>query len=201
MLPNVHPPSEICPAPSSNLYPPRNSYPTPSGCVYSDYPPRQAYPPPSGYVYPPLRSTYPQVCPPNSPYALSYNSSYSAAPDSQPSNSTQDSPIFTLQWLTGKTRKCYGCGNSLRTDSGAVPKPLFDVVVRYKEQRYYRDPDTQTLKLTKNEENTYYHLMLKCIHMKHPSFSKCQLYIPVDLTNSLLPLHKSHLFDTFGIKF
>ena len=131
---------------------------------------------------------------------LNAYSSYSGAPDSKPSISTQNSPVFTLQWLTGKIRKCYGCGNSLRTDSGAVPKPPFDIVVRYKERRYYRDPDTQTLKLTKKEENTYYHPMLKCIHMKHPSFSKSQLYIPVDLANSLLPLHRSHLFDTFGIK-
>ena len=91
--PNVHPPSDTCSAPSSNLYPPSNTYPSPSGCVYSDYLPRQDYPPPNGYVYPPLRSTYPHVCPPNSPYALPYNAYpplcnpyFSVTPQQAPSN-------------------------------------------------------------------------------------------------------------------
>lgn len=133
------------------------------------------------------------------PQMMSPSNAYTVAPVSQLTNSTQDSPVFTLQWLTGKIRKCYGCGNSLRTETNAVPKPPYDIVVRYKERRYYRDPDTQVLKLTKSEENTYYHPMLKCIHMKHPSFNKSQLYIPVDLANNLLPLHRSHIFDTFNI--
>lgn len=112
---------------------------------------------------------------------------------------SQGNPVFTLQWLTGKIRKCYGCANNIRADASVAPKPPYDIVVRYREQRYYRDTSTQMLKLTKNEEKTYYHPMQKCIKMKHPSFNPSQLDIPTDLAHALLPVHKSHLLDNFGI--
>lgn len=108
--------------------------------------------------------------------------------------------MFTLQWLTGKIRKCYGCASNIRADTSALPKPPYDLVVRYRERRYYRDTDTQMLKLTKNEENTYYHPMQRCIRMKHPSFDPSLLDIPGHLASALLPVHKSHLFDSFGIR-
>ena len=85
---------------------------------------------------------------------------------------------LTLQKLSGKIRKCYGCTSNIRDDTSTIPNPPYDLVVRYKERRYYRDTSTQTLKLTKNEENTYYHPMQRCIQMKHPSFNANMLYIP-----------------------
>ena len=90
-------------------------------------------------------------------------------------------------------KKCYGCGNNLRSDGCNAAKPPYDVVVGYKERCYFRDAGTQTLKLTKEE-----HFMLKCIKLKHPSFNKDDLMIAPDL--DLLPVHKSHLFEVFSIK-
>ena len=113
--------------------------------------------------------------------------------------SSQGKPVFTLQWLSGKIRKCYGCASNIRTDTSTIPDPPYDLVVRYKERRYYRDTATQSMKLTKNEENTYYHPMQRCIQMKHPSFNTNMLDIPAELAHDLLPIHKSHIFDNFGI--
>lgn len=102
-------------------------------------------------------------------------------------DSSQGNPVFTLQKLSGKIRKCYGCTCNIRDDTSTIPNPPYDLVVRYKEWRYYRDTSTQTLKLTKNEENTYYHLMQRCIQMKHPSFNASMLYIPAEIMDNLLP--------------
>lgn len=111
----------------------------------------------------------------------------------------EDPPLLTLVRLTPRIKKCYGCGNNIRSDGSNAAKPPYDLVVRYKERRYYRDPSTQALKLT-NKENTYYHFMLKCIQVKYPSFNKSDLQIPPDLATGLLSLHKAHLLDVFGIK-
>ena len=109
-------------------------------------------------------------------------------------------PVFTLQWLTGKIKKCYGCTNNIRADSSVAPNPPYDIVIRYRERRYYKDTGTQMLKLTKNEENTYYHPMQKCIKMKHPLYDPSLLDVPTDVACTLLPVHKSHLLDNFGIR-
>ena len=77
--------------------------------------------------------------------------------------SSQGKPVFTLQWLSGKIQKCYGCASNIRTDTSTIPDLPYDLVVQYKERRYYRDTATQCIKLTKNEENTYYHPMQRCI--------------------------------------
>ena len=73
------------------------------------------------------------------------------------------------------------------------------MVFHYIERRCYRDPDTHALKLTAKEENTYYHRMQRCILLKHPSFDSRMLEIPADVGYALLPIHKSHVFDNFGI--
>lgn len=111
----------------------------------------------------------------------------------------EDPAVFRLLQLTPKMKKCYGCDNSLRSDGSNAAKPPYDMVVRYKEQRYFRDPGTHTLKLIKDEQNTYYHFMLKCIRLKHPSFNKDDLIIAPDVETNLLPLYKSLLLDVFGI--
>ena len=112
----------------------------------------------------------------------------------------QGNSLFTSQWLTGKIKKCHGCASNICADTSAVPKPPYDQVVQYREQRYYRDINTQMVKLTKNEESTYYHPMQRCIRMKHPYFNPSLLDISTDLTHALLPVHKSHLFNNFGTR-
>ena len=107
---------------------------------------------------------------------------------------------FTLQWLTGtQIRMCYGCSSPIRTDVTTVPEPPYDIIICYKERRYYKDQATQSLKLTKQEENTYYYCMKTCILNKHPGFTSIFLYIPSDLIPSLLPSHKLHIYDNFGV--
>ena len=88
---------------------------------------------------------------------------------------------------------CYGCSNAIRTDISTVPPPPQDLVVRFKERRYYRDSETGTMKLTQKEEN----IMQQCILIKHPSFVPSMLVTPLDI--ELAAIHKCHLYDNFGI--
>lgn len=206
--------------------PPRHIYPSGNGYDYTipnryTHHPSYAYSPTSSYVFPPITQPYPYCSPyppPCNVYPTQYGnmsqlSSQSNSGTSRVTNNTcnthmtlsldsrvEDPPVFRLLQLTPKMKKCYGCGNNLRSDGSNAAKPPYDMVVGYKERRYFRDPVTYTLKLTKEEQNTYYHLMLKCIKLKHPSFNKDDLIIPPDLEANLPPLYKSHLLDVFGIK-
>jgi len=94
---------------------------------------------------------------------------------------------------------CYGCGSPIRTDTSTIPPPPYDLIVRFKERRHYRDPVTKKLKLTAKEENTYYHCMIACIRAKHPGFSTSLLSVTEDLLPLLSVAHKLHLLDNFGV--
>ena len=71
--------------------------------------------------------------------------------------------------------------------------------IRYKERRYYRDPEIHALKLTAKEENIYYHPIRRCILLKHSCLDSRMLEMPADVGYALVPIHKSHVFDNFGI--
>ena len=94
------------------------SFPTSSSSSSSAYPP--ALSPPSQALY------Y------NQP---TFNSHfYSSLP--------QEHAVFSLKHLHGtRIRTCYGCGNPIRTDLSYIPPPPHDVVVSYRERRYYRGPN------------------------------------------------------------
>ena len=112
----------------------------------------------------------------------------------------QEPAVFSLKHLQGtKIRTCYGCGYSIRTDLSYIPPPPHDVVVSYRERRYYRDSTTHEMRLTPTEENTYYHLMFWCITRKHPMFHGSILKIPESLV-SLQDVHRRHITEQFGIQ-
>ena len=62
-------------------------------------------------------------------YLIDMQSSYNVMPVSQSAGMSQGTaemsqgnPVFTLQWLTGKIRKCYRCASNIHADTSAVPK-------------------------------------------------------------------------------
>ena len=123
-----------------------------------------------------------------------YNQSPFYSNSSYSSNFATNEPVFQLKHLKGtKIRSCYGCGNPIRKDVSYIPPPPHDIVVSYKERRYYRDPATQDLRLTQNDENTYYHCMLKCIQLKHPMFQGPMLKV------NILGLKEIHYTNNLAI--
>ena len=126
----------------------------------------------------------------------SFNFGMRHQPETTPNDSEDDPKLFTLQWLTGsRIRMCYGCSSPIRTDTSSIPLPPYDLVIRYKERRFYCDPKSQTEKLTKNKENTYYHSLKQCVTRKHPTFVSWMLYAPEDVLETLTPTHKYHLYN------
>ena len=73
------------------------------------------------------------------------------------------------------------------------------IVINFKERRYYKDPTTQEMCLTKSDEITYYHVMRRCILYKHPSFEKSMLSIPEDVRSQLHEIHCVHIMEQFGL--
>ena len=108
-----------------------------------------------------------------------------------------DNTLTGLKCLNGtRIRSCYGCRNPIRKDLSYIPSPPHDIVISYKERRYYRDPTTQEMRLTQNDENTYYH---KCVHQKHSSFQGSMLNVPEAILPFLQQIHHMHIKKQFGI--
>ena len=109
-------------------------------------------------------------------------------------------PVFRFKLLQGtRIRTCYGCGSAIRTDTSYILSPPHDIVINFKEHRYYRDPTTQEMHLTKSDENTYYHMMRQCILYKHPSFEKSMLTISEEIRVRLQDIHQVHIMEQFGL--
>ena len=118
------------------------------------------------------------------------------SPQPQSTNGT-DVAVFGLKYLEGtRIRSCYGCGSPIRTDTSYLPSPPHDIVISYRERRYYRDPSTKEMRLSQQDENTYYHCMLKCVQLKHPLFCGYMLKVTI---GSLKEIHLVHLREQFGI--
>ena len=120
--------------------------------------------------------------------SVDMHSNYTFGPSQESSSSEEGPPaeLFTLQWLTGaRIRMYYGCSTPIRTDTSTVPSPPYDMIIRYKERRRYRDPKTFSERVTAKEENTYYHPLKQCVLQKHPEFMPWMLFIPADVMESL----------------
>ncbi len=175
-----------------NLTSPIPPYPLPFDFT-CPYPPHFS----STTLFPPAQGTYGS----SHSYPHCYTSNF--WPGSSTSSPTilqsSDVPKFSLKRLDGtRIRSCYGCGNPIRTNLSYIPPPPHDVVIAYKERRYYKDPSTHEMRLTPSDENTYYHLMVKCVQLKHPAFLGSMLVVDPATRVSLQQIHRTHLQEQFG---
>ena len=129
--------------------------------------------------------------------AMRHMSPYSTPP---PLVDVTNLPVhFTLKSLQGTTiRSSYGCSGAIRVNTVSVPPPPHDMVIRFRERQYYKDPFTRELNYTAAEENTHYHFPLSCIQKKQSSFEPAKLVTPRDI--SLTFVHVACLLDEFGIR-
>lgn len=187
--------SSSCPVSSAT------SFSTPTGYPSLCPPPP---PPPSPY-YPFAPSTFSPGAvgfsyPPYYDYST-YSLRFLGSPYCGESSTLYETqPTFSLKYLQGtRIRSCYGCGNPIRSDLSYIPPPPHDIVVSYKERRYYRDPASHELRLTQNEENTYYHMVRRCVLQKHPVFQSSMLKVPPAILSSLQDTHRTHIFEQFNL--
>ena len=111
---------------------------------------------------------------------------------------------FGLYFLEGThIRVCYGCSNPIRTDTSVVPPPPHNVVMAYKERRWYWDLHAQLMKLIATAENKCYQVLHKkvCLNEK-PKFHNtlCMLHIPPDILAKLTVHHKIQMYDKFTME-
>ena len=97
----------------------------------------------------------------------------------------QISNPFFLKWVSGTTvSKCYGC-------NGSIPNPpinmLDNLIVARKDIRHYRDRNTGQLQFSSQPQNVHFHLNLRCIHAKYPTFNPCHLTIDTFIYPYLQP--------------
>ena len=55
------------------------------------------------------------------------------------------------------------------------------------------------MRLTANEENTYYHVMLSCLLQKHPVFQAYMLKVADSAMQNSSVIHRMHLKEQFNI--
>ena len=87
------------------------------------------------------------------------------------------------------------CHQSQHSECSPPPN---DMIIRFRERQYYKDPFTRELNYTAAEENTHYHFSLSCIQKKQSSFEPAKLVTPRDI--SLTFVHVACLLDEFGIR-
>ena len=109
----------------------------------------------------------------------------------------QISNPFFLKWVSGTTvSKCYGCNGSIPN----LPINMLDnLIVARKDIRHYRDRNTGQLQFSSQLQNVHFHLNLRCIHTKYPTFNPCHLTIDTFIYAYLQPEHKFKLLTEFNI--
>ena len=109
----------------------------------------------------------------------------------------QISNPFFLKWVSGTTvSKCYGC-------NGSIPNPpinmLDNLIVARKDIRHYHGRNTGQLQFSSQPQNGYFHLNLRFIHAKYPTFNPFHLTIDTFIYPCLQPERKFKLLTEFTI--
>ena len=99
-----------------------------------------------------------------------------------------------------KMRVCYGCGGTVRPTLDFEPPSPWDIVFTRKEFRVYNRKGTQTLSISANKENVYYHPRMRCLKAKNADVNKDSVYIPDTIKRKLDELHRKQLRKDFGVQ-
>lgn len=155
------------------------------------------------YMYPPttLSVGHPPVYP-TSTAAMDtniYGSSASGSTSSNRMSTGGPNPNpFYLKFITGNIRICQGCRQSLRTASGSIPDPPYNLVIARAEKRPYRDSSGE-LVVPSSYSNAHYHVAVWCISQVEPSFIPHTLKVPADIASQLGWDHKNFIYTQLGL--
>ena len=92
------------------------------------------------------------------------------------------------------------CGGTVRQTLNFKPPPPWDIVFTRKEFRIYNRKRTQTLSISANKENVYYHPRMRCLKAKNADVNKDSVYIPDKIKKKLHKLHRKQLRKDFGVQ-
>ncbi len=87
----------------------------------------------------------------------------------------------------------------MRSASGLVPNPPFDIALARLEKRQFRDKNGD-LRTPTSEQPSHYHLQVSCVKIVDPYFIACNVEIPADIQSVLTIVHKEYLRLMFGIR-
>ena len=103
-----------------------------------------------------------------------------------------------------RSYKCHGCGGKYR-DSASSPHPLppphMDILLAIKQHRRYSPAGKDIVKITKEQENCYYHPLMRCIRINHGIISEENILLAPGVMSRLGDVHKETLKNEFGISF
>jgi hypothetical protein len=108
---------------------------------------------------------------------------------------------FDVVFITNAIKVCSGCpleNNKFRQHPGEVLKDPYDLIVRHKEIREWREPGGN-VKTSSGPKNTYYHLNASCIRVKNKDFENSMLRISDKVEKEVKSSHKLYLKQHFDI--
>ena len=109
----------------------------------------------------------------------------------------QISNPFFLKCVSGTTvSKCYGCNGSI---PNLTINMLDNLIVARKDVRHYHGRNTGQLQFSSQPQNGYFHLNLRFIHAKYPTFNPFHLTIDTFIYPCLQPERKFKLLTEFTI--
>ena len=102
---------------------------------------------------------------------------------------------FFLKWIAGTiVSKCYG----FREKTQNPPKLASDdLVMVYKDIRQFGDPITGVLRHSDTPQNVHFQLRSICVRSRYATFSYTWIDAPVQMQQSLSPLHFQRLLSEY----
>ena len=132
------------------------------------------YPPTSLYLgHPPVYPTYSAAMDTH----ISGSSASAGTSSGRMSTGGPNPNSFYLKFITGNIRICQGCRQSLRTSSGSIPDPPYNLVIARAEKCSYRD-SSGDLVVPSSYSNAHYHVVVSCISQVEPTFIPSMPRVP-----------------------
>ena len=90
--------------------------------------------------------------------------------------------------------KCYCCLEKIQDPPKLATD---DLVMAYKDIHQLRDPVTGVLRYSDAPQNVHFHLRSVCVRTRYPNFNYTWLDVPLQMQQSLSPLHFQRLLSEF----
>jgi hypothetical protein len=119
---------------------------------------------------------------------------------STPPQEDEEKQYRFVRLVDTQSTVCYGCEGKFREKkNGPPPPPPYDIVIKTKTRKVYRQRGTCTVKISAQPENVYLHMVKKCLAQRDMTLNANNYIVDV-LPGFLKECHRLKAVKEFGIR-